>query len=105
MGIMVKVLAISLHSGNSTFAPSGWFMHAWSHMMRVNSIIIYRARHCFTTIATADVVQSTCIIENPLICQNPSLLSQHKPLTLWEKTRDGIFHCKREFHYTRRSNV
>ena len=22
---------ISLHSGNSTFAPSGWFMHAWSH--------------------------------------------------------------------------
>ena len=32
MGIMVKVLAISLHSGNSSFVPSGWFMHAWSHM-------------------------------------------------------------------------
>ena len=31
-GIMVKALAISLHSGNSTFAPSGWFMHAWSHI-------------------------------------------------------------------------
>ena len=26
MGIMVKALAISLRSGNSTFAPSGWFM-------------------------------------------------------------------------------
>ena len=29
MGIMVKALA---SSGNSTFAPSGWFMHAWSHI-------------------------------------------------------------------------
>ena len=25
-------MAIFLRSGNSTFAPSGWFMHAWSHM-------------------------------------------------------------------------
>ena len=32
MGIMVKALAISLRSGNSTFAPSGLFMHAWSHI-------------------------------------------------------------------------
>ena len=31
MGIMVKALAIFLHSGNSTLRPSGWFMHAWSH--------------------------------------------------------------------------
>ena len=31
MGIMVKVLTISLCSENSTFAPSSWFMHAWSH--------------------------------------------------------------------------
>ena len=30
---MVKVLAISLHSRNSTFAPSGWFMHAWSQII------------------------------------------------------------------------
>ena len=29
---MVKVLAIPLHSGNSTFVPSGWFMHAWSQI-------------------------------------------------------------------------
>ena len=29
MGIMVKAL---VGSGNSTFAPSGWFMHAWSHI-------------------------------------------------------------------------
>ena len=33
MGIMVKALAIFLRSANSTFAPSGWFMHAWSHML------------------------------------------------------------------------
>ena len=33
MGIMVKALAISLRSENSTFAPSGWFMHAWSHFV------------------------------------------------------------------------
>ena len=33
MGIMVKALAISLRSENSTFAPSGWFMHAWSHII------------------------------------------------------------------------
>ena len=32
MGTMVKVLAIFLCSGNSIFAPSGWFMHAWSHI-------------------------------------------------------------------------
>ena len=32
MGIMVKLLAISLRSRNSTFAPSGWFMHAWSYI-------------------------------------------------------------------------
>ena len=32
MGIMVKALAIFLRSANSTFAPSGWFMHAWSHI-------------------------------------------------------------------------
>ena len=30
---MVKALAISFHSGNCTFAPSGWFMHAWSHIL------------------------------------------------------------------------
>ena len=29
MGIMVKAL---VGSENSTFAPSGWFMHAWSHI-------------------------------------------------------------------------
>ena len=28
---MVKALAISLRSRNSTLAPSGWLMHAWSH--------------------------------------------------------------------------
>ena len=28
---MVEVLAISFRCGNSTFAQSGWFMHAWSH--------------------------------------------------------------------------
>ena len=32
MGLVVKALAISLRSGNSTFAPSDWFMHAWSHI-------------------------------------------------------------------------
>ena len=32
MGVVIKALAISLRSGNSTFAPSGWFMHAWSHI-------------------------------------------------------------------------
>ena len=35
MGIMVKALAIFLRSANSTFAPSGWFMHAWSHILQV----------------------------------------------------------------------
>ena len=35
MGIMVKALAISLRSENSTFAPSGWFMHTWSHSFAV----------------------------------------------------------------------
>ena len=34
MGIMVEALAISFRSGNSTFAPSGWFMHACSHKIR-----------------------------------------------------------------------
>ena len=34
LGIMVKASAISLRSENSTFAPSGWFMHAWSHICR-----------------------------------------------------------------------
>ena len=33
MGIIVKALAISLRSGNSTFVPSGWFMHAWSQIV------------------------------------------------------------------------
>ena len=37
VGIMVKVLA-SLHSGNSTFAPSGWFMHARSHIYSGHAI-------------------------------------------------------------------
>ena len=27
------VMAISLGSGNSTFAPSGWFRHAWSQLL------------------------------------------------------------------------
>ena len=27
-----RALAISIHSGNSTFVPSGRFMHAWSHI-------------------------------------------------------------------------
>ena len=40
MGIMVKALAISLHSGNSTFAPRGWFMHAWSHIQNVGYAIV-----------------------------------------------------------------
>ena len=30
-----KALTISLHSGNSTFVPSGWFMHAWSRIEHV----------------------------------------------------------------------
>ena len=33
--LMVEALAISLRYGNSTFAPSGWFMHAWSHTVAV----------------------------------------------------------------------
>ena len=28
-----KALAISLGSGNATFAPSSWFMHAWSQII------------------------------------------------------------------------
>ena len=38
MGIMVKALTIFLRSANSTFAPSGWFMHAWSHIDRGGSV-------------------------------------------------------------------
>ena len=30
-----SVDSISLRSGNSAFAPSGWFMHAWSHIFSV----------------------------------------------------------------------
>ena len=33
MGIMVIALTIFLRSANSTVAPSGWFMHAWSHII------------------------------------------------------------------------
>ena len=33
---MVKVLA---HSGNSTFVPSGWFMHAWYRIVNDNSYL------------------------------------------------------------------
>ena len=40
MGIMVKALAISLCSGNSTFAPSGWFMHAWSHISAMQTCLL-----------------------------------------------------------------
>ena len=39
MGVVIKALAISLRSGNSTFAPSGWFMHAWSHIYAVTRVM------------------------------------------------------------------
>ena len=38
MGITVKALAIFLCPGDSTFAPSGWFMHTWSHLT-INCIV------------------------------------------------------------------
>ena len=47
MGIMVKALAISLRSENSTFAPSGWFMHVWSHIIQVHvHVHAYMHLHC-----------------------------------------------------------
>ena len=39
MGKMVKALAIFLRSANSTFAPSGWFTHAWSHICRHTNVV------------------------------------------------------------------
>ena len=55
MGIMVKALAIFLRSANSTFAPSGWFMHALSHIMRHQIMVIKQSKmftlnifHCNT---------------------------------------------------------
>ena len=48
MGIMVKELAIFLRSANSTFAPSGWFMHAWSHIpssLGPGRVVYSRAGH------------------------------------------------------------
>ena len=47
MGITVRALAIFLRSGNSTFAQSGWFMPAWSHIYIYGQVIQLVTGHTY----------------------------------------------------------
>ena len=54
-----KALAIFFRSGNSTFAPSGWFVHAWSHMYITMSLVVLHLSHLFSDDANA-AFNETC---------------------------------------------
>ena len=47
---MGKSFAISLHSGNSTFVPSGWFRHAWSQFISMIEKIRERTKNTKQTL-------------------------------------------------------